>query len=199
MNTTAFPDNAIGSNLTRRLMFLKDLQNVTNRIHATHNVDELMLELSQDICKLFNADRLTLYVTADEGQTIVSRVKTGLNTAAELKLPVGDQSVAGYVAANRKAVNIRDVYDEVELSQYSPHMRFLKEVDRRTGYRSKQMLVSPILDGNGELLGVVQLINSKDDQAFFRVGRRRGAGSLCHPGGGPHPAPAQAAGTPFPL
>ncbi len=178
MNTTALPDNAIGSNVARRLMFLKDLQKLTNRIHATHNVDELMLELSQDICKLFNADRLTLYVTGDEGQTIVSRVKTGLNTAAELKLPVGDQSVAGYVAANRKAVNIRDVYDDVELRQYSPQMRFLKEVDRRTGYRSKQMLVSPILDGNGELLGVVQLINSKDDQPFSELAEE-GVQDLC--------------------
>lgn len=160
------PENTVSSNVARRLMFLKDLQSVTNRIHATHNVDELMLELSQDICKLFNADRLTLYVVADEGQSIVSRVKTGLNSAKDLKLPVGDQSVAGYVAANRKAVNIRDVYDDVELRQYSPHMQFLKEVDRRTGYRSKQMLVSPILDGAGELLGVVQLINSKDDLPF---------------------------------
>lgn len=154
------------SNVAQRLMFLKDLQTVTNKIHATHNVDELMLELSQDICRLFNADRLTLYVVADEGQNIVSRVKTGLHTARELKLPIGDQSIAGYVAAHRKTVNIRDVYDEVELRLYSPHMQFLKEVDRRTGYRSKQMLATPILDAAGELLGVVQLLNSKDDQPF---------------------------------
>jgi len=166
MNATSSPETPVGSHVARRLIFLKDLQSVTNRIHATHDLDELMLDLPQDICKLFNADRLTLYVLADAGQSIVSRVKTGLHSTKDLKLPVGDQSIAGYVAANRKTVNIRDVYDDEELSQYSPHLQFLKEVDRRTGYRSRQMLVSPILDGAGELLGVVQLINSKDDQPF---------------------------------
>lgn len=154
------------SNVARRLMFLKDLQRVTNKIHATHNLDELMLELSEDICTLFNADRLTLYVLADGGQNIVSRVKTGLNSAAELKLPVGEQSVAGYVAANKRLVNIRDVYDTAELQAYSPRLQFLKEVDRRTGYRSRQMLVAPILDAAGALLGVVQLLNSRDGQPF---------------------------------
>lgn len=166
MSTSLASENGAASPVARRLWFLKELQRVTNRIHATHNVDELMLELSQDICTLFNADRLTLYVVADDGQAIVSRVKTGLNTAAEIKLPIGEQSIAGYVAATRSLVNLRDVYDEVELRQYSPHMRFLQEVDRRTGYRSKQMLVCPILDADGGLRGVVQLINSKDDQPF---------------------------------
>ena len=54
--------------------------------------------------------------------------------------------MAGYVAATRKAANISDVYDDLELQSYSPSMQFLKEVDKRTGYRSKQMLVAPILD-----------------------------------------------------
>lgn len=46
-------------------------------------------------------------------------------------------------------------------------MQFLKEVDKRTGYRSKQMLVAPILDAqNNDLLGVVQLINNRSDKPF---------------------------------
>ena len=44
------------SDVAPRLPFLKNLQAVTNKIHATSNVDEIMLELSQDICALFNAD-----------------------------------------------------------------------------------------------------------------------------------------------
>ena len=44
-----------------RLAFQKQLQAVTNKIHATNNVDEIMLEVSADICSLFNADRLTIY------------------------------------------------------------------------------------------------------------------------------------------
>lgn len=154
------------ADVASRLVYLKKLNAVTNKIHATNNVDEIMLELSQDICDLFDADRLTIYVTSEEGESIVSKVKTGLNSFKDLRLPVADNSVAGYVAATRKRVNIQDVYDDVELKRYSPQMQFLKEVDRRTGYRSKQMLVAPVLDGEGALLGVVQLINHKGGQPF---------------------------------
>ncbi len=154
------------SDVASRLLFLKNLQAVTNKIHATSKIDEIMLELSQDICSLFNADRLTIYILSEDRQSIVSKVKTGLNSFKDIRLPIAEQSVAGYVAATKKAVNIRDVYDEVELQQYSPKMKFLQEVDRRTGYRSKQMLVAPVLGAESELLGVVQLINHKQDTAF---------------------------------
>jgi len=157
------------SDVASRLVFLKNLQKVTNKIHATNNVDEIMLELSQDICNLFNADRLTIYVMGEDNQSIVSKVKTGLNSFKDLKLPLNDMSVAGYVGLTKQMVSIRDVYDDVELKQYSPKMQFLKEVDKRTGYRSKQMLVAPILDAAGELMGVVQLINHKADEPFSKL------------------------------
>lgn len=163
-------ENSNAGEMSGRLVFLKNLQTVTNKIHATSNIDEIMLEMSQDICDLFNCDRLTIYVLSEDKQSVVSKVKTGLNSFKDLKLPISEQSVAGYVAETRKAVNIRDVYDDVELTSYSPRMQFLKEVDKRTGYRSKQMLVAPILDAqNGALLGVVQLINSRSDAPFSAV------------------------------
>ena len=160
-------ENSAVGDVNKGLAFFKNLQAVTNKIHATNNTDEIMLEMSQDICDLFNCDRLTIYVLGDDRQSIVSKVKTGLNSFKDIKLPISEQSVAGYVAATRKAVNIRDVYDEVELKDYSPSMQFLKEVDKRTGYRSKQMLVAPILDAqSNELIGVVQLINNRSDTPF---------------------------------
>lgn len=140
--------------LGSRLAFFKNLQAVTNKIHATANIEEIMLELSQDICALFNADRLTIYAVSDDRSAIVSKVKTGLNSFKDLKLPISDQSVAGYAALQRQTVNIRDVYDEAELKGISANLRFLQEVDRRTGYRTKQMLVAPIIDNHtDELLG----------------------------------------------
>jgi len=160
-------ESTVTGDINNRLLFLKKLQVVTNKIHATSNTDEIMLELSQDICDLFNSDRLTIYVLGEDKQSIVSKVKTGLNSFKDIKLPISEHSVAGYVAATRKAANIRDVYDDLELQSYSPSMQFLKEVDKRTGYRSKQMLVAPILDAqNNDLLGVVQLINNRLDTPF---------------------------------
>jgi type II secretory ATPase GspE/PulE/Tfp pilus assembly ATPase PilB-like protein len=153
---------AAGADANSRLLFQKRLQAVTNKIHSTSNVDEIMLEVSADICTLFSADRLTVYSIGEDKQTIVSKVKTGLNSFKDLKLPIAEHSIAGYVALVRKMVNIKDVYDEVELKTINPSLRFLQEVDKRTGYRTKQVLVAPILDGpNQELVGVIQLINNK--------------------------------------
>ncbi|NOU01575.1 MAG: Flp pilus assembly complex ATPase component TadA [Gallionella sp.] len=154
--------------ITQRIEFTKNLNHVINRIHATGNVDEIMLDVSKDICALFNADRLTIYVVGDDKVSLVSKVKTGLNSFKDLKLPIAEQSIAGYSALNKKLLNIKDVYDEKELKQHGPHLRFLQEVDKRTGYRTKQMLVAPILDGtNGELLGIIQVINNKAGVPFF--------------------------------
>ena len=50
------------ADMGHKLELQKRLQAVTNKIHATSNIDEIMLELSQDICALFDADRLTIYV-----------------------------------------------------------------------------------------------------------------------------------------
>ena len=150
-----------------KVEFTRNLNLVTNKIHATSNIDEIMLDVSRDICSLFNADRLTIYVVGDDNVSLVSKVKTGLNSFKDLKLPIAEQSVAGYVAVHRRLLNIKDVYDEQELAQYSSHLRFLQEVDRRTGYRTRQMLVAPILDPHGnELVGVIQVINNKAGGPF---------------------------------
>ncbi|MDP1652161.1 MAG: GspE/PulE family protein [Rhodocyclaceae bacterium] len=170
---------ASARDLGSRLAFFKNLQAVTNKIHATANIDEIMLELSQDVCALFNADRLTVYAISEDKTAIVSKVKTGLNSFRDLKLPIADQSIGGYVALSKKTINIRDVYDEAELLAINPGLRFLQEVDRRTGYRTKQMLVAPIAAAQtGDLLGVVQIINNKAGAPFAAVAEE-GVKSLC--------------------
>ena len=154
------------NNMAAQLQFTKNLGVVTNKIHAASNIDEIMMEVSKDICALFNADRLTIYSVGDDRATLVSKVKTGLNSFKELKLPIAEQSIAGHVAMHKKMLNLKDVYDDKELISYSPQLRFLQDVDKRTGYRTKQMLVAPIVDQSGELVGVIQLINNKLGQPF---------------------------------
>ena len=151
-----------------QLEFTKSLNHVTNKIHATSNIDEIMLDVSKDICNLFNADRLTIYVVGEDKATLISKVKTGLNSFKDLKLPIAEQSIAGYCALNKKVLNIKDVYDEKELVSYAPHLRFLQDVDKRTGYRTRQMLVAPIVEeGSNDLIGVIQVINNKDNRPFL--------------------------------
>jgi type II secretory ATPase GspE/PulE/Tfp pilus assembly ATPase PilB-like protein len=156
------------ADMSVKLAFSKKLQAVTNRIHSTSNIDEIILDVSRDICQLFEADRMTVYIMSEDGQSIVSKVKTGLNSFKDIKLPISESSLAGFCALNKRHMNIKDVYDDHELKQYSPNLTFLKAVDQRTGYRSKQMMIAPILGGDSgtELMGVIQLINSLSGQPF---------------------------------
>src|SRR5262245_56767895 len=153
-----------------KLAFQKQLQLVTNKIHATNNIDEIMLDLSADIMQLFNADRLTIYSVGEDKQSIDSKIKTGLNSFKDLKLPIAEHSIAGYCALSRKLINIKDCYDDAELKGINANLRFLQEVDKRTGYRTKQQLLAPIVaQGGAELIGVIQIINNKAGVPFGQL------------------------------
>jgi type II secretory ATPase GspE/PulE/Tfp pilus assembly ATPase PilB-like protein len=167
------------SDVDLRLAFFQKLQTVTTKIHATSNLDEIMLDLGMEFCDLFNCDRFTLYAMDVQKDYIVSKVKTGLTSFRDLKLAITPASIAGYVALTRKTVNLADVYDQAELGRYSPELRFQQGVDQRTGYRTKQMLVAPLISVQSrELLGVVQFINNRDRVPFSSIAED-GVRELC--------------------
>ena len=41
--------------------------------------------------------------------------------------------------------------------------RFDKEVDEKTGFRTKSMLTAPVRNDEGKVIGAIQLLNKKDD------------------------------------
>lgn len=155
-----------------RLDFARKLQLLTNKIHGTDNVTQIMLDLSSEISELFQCERLTLYVYNKERGALISKVKTGIDAGKDLVLPVNRQSIAGYVAATRSTVRIDNLDDQAELGRIDPELRFFNQVDLITGFKSKQMLAAPLLQGtNKELVGVLQLINQRADGHFDSVAK----------------------------
>ncbi len=71
-------------------------------------------------------------------------------------LPLTKESIAGYVALTGEVLNIQDVYEIPSTVQY----RINKQFDIQNRYRSKSMLVVPMSDHSGSVIGVLQLINS---------------------------------------
>ncbi|MDO8790074.1 MAG: GAF domain-containing protein [Sulfuritalea sp.] len=153
-----------------RLDFAKKLQALSNKVHATDNIAQIMIGLSPEICELFQCERLTLYVVNKERGALVSKVKMGIDSNKELVLPIDKQSIAGYVALTRSTVRINNLNDPEELSSIDPELQFRKQVDEITGYRTERMLVAPLLQGlSKELVGVLQLINQRADGQFDSV------------------------------
>jgi len=176
---TTWEDHRTSKQAERRLAFFRKLQDVTNRIHSTENIEQIMTEMARDICFLFGSDRLTLYAVTPCKTAIETRIKTGLDSFRNFVLPIANSSVAGHVALTRRSFNIRNVYDLEELQSLSRDLRFMDKVDRKSGYRSREMIAAPIVDaGSGELLGVLQLINNRLGGPFLPL-IEEGVQELC--------------------
>lgn len=166
----AQPGRGGDSDVARRLAFFKGLQSLTTRIHSARDIDEIIVKLSADLCALFGADRISIYVVNPRTHTLLTRVKSGADGVQQISLPIHEDSIAGYVAKTRQPLNIADVYDPAELQAISPLLSFRQDLDEQTGYRSRQMLVAPAVDpASGEVKGVIQLINSHNDAPFAPV------------------------------
>lgn len=153
-----------------RLDFARKLQALTNKIHATENIAQIMLDLSGEICELFQCERLTLYAVNKEKGVLVSKVKTGIGSDKELVIPISAKSISGYVALTRNTVRINNLDDPEELKSIDPRLRFYHKVDEITGFKSRQMLAAPLLQGIArEAVGVLQLINQRVDGRFDKV------------------------------
>ena len=140
------------------------LQEIGNKINAARDLDEILIDLKDEIISLFNAERLTVYVVDGVKRELVSRFKSG-NEVAEIRLPVNQNSLAGYSALTHKLLNISNVYSEDELSQIDDDLKFDKSWDQKTGYRTRQALVYPIIFQK-YLMGALQLINRKGGDSF---------------------------------
>jgi type II secretory ATPase GspE/PulE/Tfp pilus assembly ATPase PilB-like protein len=142
------------------------LQEISNSIYAALNLDEILIDLKKDIIELVNAERITIYYVDGVKRELVSRIKTG-NEVSEIRVPISNQSIAGYAAAHQKLINIKNVYDESELANIDEELKFNKSFDKKTGFHTKQVLVVPIVF-KSFVLGAIQLINSKKGGPFIQ-------------------------------
>lgn len=154
--------------LEKKIAYQEKLHELTNQINAARNLNEILLEVKDKILGLLDADRLTIYAVDSRSNQIYSKIKDG-DEIKEIRVPIDHNSIAGYVAATKKMVNIADVYDVQELSRIIPALRFDSRWDKQTGYRTKQILAVPIVfrrDEKKVFIGVIQLINKKQIERF---------------------------------
>lgn len=150
--------------LSEKLALRKALLEITNRIHAAQNIKEILVDLKDGILSLFNAYLITIYVTDRWRNEIYSLFLAG-SQLKEIRLPINMKSIAGFVALTGKAVNIADAYDKEELRRIDKTLFFDESWDKRSGYRTTQVLAVPIFH-ESSLMGVVQIINKKGGGAF---------------------------------
>ncbi|AEF86005.1 GAF domain/HD domain protein [Treponema primitia ZAS-2] len=75
-------------------------------------------------------------------------------------VPINSSTISGYCALNKVLINVPDVYNLPSDAPYSYNTSF----DQISGYKTVSTLAIPLVTAEGRLMGVIQMINSKDPQ-----------------------------------
>jgi type II secretory ATPase GspE/PulE/Tfp pilus assembly ATPase PilB-like protein len=150
--------------LEEQLALQSALHAITVRIHAAQNLKQILVDLKDAILNLFNAYSATIYVANQSRNEIYSMFLTG-SKLQDIRLPIDNSSIAGYVAKSGNAVNIQDAYDKNELKAINKDLTFDEKWDKKSGFRTTQVLAFPVMYEN-KLMGVVQILNKKGGGKF---------------------------------
>ena len=134
--------------ITEMLRRTSALADVANRVNDSLSLDVLFPRLMAVVTEALNADRSTLFLHDAETGELFSRVLQG-DTIGEIRFP-SQLGVAGSVFTRGEAEIIPDAYADP---------RFNQEVDRKTGYRTRNILCVPICNKKREVIGVTKVLN----------------------------------------
>ncbi len=132
------------------------------RISREQDVDRLLVMLSDLAREVLEVDRCSLFLYDREREELWTKVAHGVE---EIRVPAGS-GIVGWVAQKGESLVVNDAYADP---------RFNKEIDRETGYRTRNILAIPLFDKKGNILGVFQAVNkirngfNEDDVELFTL------------------------------
>ncbi|MDR3200527.1 MAG: response regulator [Spirochaetales bacterium] len=131
---------------------LLEARNVAHADAGSIYVREAVEENGQPIEKLF--------IKYAQNDTTDKDLPTGQKPVYSVfSLPINEKTISGYCASIKKPINVADVYNLPEGVPYSFNTSF----DKRSGYKTTSTLAVPLVTAENRLLGVIQVINSKDE------------------------------------
>ncbi len=148
----------------------RSLQNLSNFLDMSEiltlrmSVEGLIERVVLTASKVMQAERASLFLLDVAAGRLWSKVAQG-EESHELHVPLGS-GIVGWVAQHDQLVNIPDAYQDP---------RFNPTIDRRTGYHTHSILCGPVKNLQGEVIGVVEVINkqggefTREDETLFRA------------------------------
>ncbi|MEO0455189.1 MAG: GAF domain-containing protein [Cyanobacteria bacterium P01_A01_bin.114] len=138
--------------------FLKAIDLINNQ-SLEPMLEELLEAFTLKIGQILQAERTTIFIVDEDRQELWSKVAQGNGKdALEIRVPI-DKGIAGYVASTGQRLNISDAYADP---------RFDARIDRKTGYRTRNILCMPVKSQGEKVVAVVQLLNKAGTESFTR-------------------------------
>jgi GAF domain-containing protein len=151
MNELETPTNPKSSDREAdRLGKLQTVLNASKRMNSVGDIISLLELITTEAAALLQADRASIFLLDREKcelWSVITHEKEKRILLFDARL-----GIAGAAAMNGQTINVADAYE---------HPLFFKEVDQKTGYRTKTLLAVPIRNSLGEIIGVGEAINKK--------------------------------------
>lgn len=141
---------------------------VGREILRIQDLDVLLERILTEARRFVNAEAGSLYLkegdtlkfSYTQNETIEAKLPPGRKMMySTFSIPISNSSISGYVARNSEVLNIKNAYQIPPGAPYG----FDREFDDASGYRTQSMLTFPIINSKKEVLGVLQLINARDE------------------------------------
>jgi len=164
---------------------LDTLAHLGIELNRVQDLDILMEKILSEARRFVNADAGSIYLKENgnlyfsytQNATLEQRIKKGEKLIyANFSMPIDQTSIAGYVATTGNALNIDDVYKIDPSASY----RFSRKFDIASNYTTRSALTLPLKTGRGEILGVLQIINARDDKDQFIPFSEKDLGVMTH-------------------
>ncbi len=129
---------------------LNAILHVAQSLQSELDTKKLMFKIMDEIKNILGADRCSVFLVDFDTKELWSLVAQGMKDF-EIRFPM-EKGIAGHVATTGEILNIPDAYADP---------RFNPEIDKKTGYKTDNILTMPMKNQNGEIIGVFQVLNKK--------------------------------------
>jgi adenylate cyclase len=130
----------------KELEFLDIVADVTSEIE----LGTLLRKVMSEATKMLQADRSTLFLNDEKTNELWSLIGEGIG-ATQIRFP-NHLGIAGTVFTSGKSVNIPHAYAD---------LRFNPSFDKKTGYFTRSILCTPVVNKQGRIIGVTQVLNKR--------------------------------------
>ena len=148
-----------GARLPNTVQELNAMRTVSEVMTSNINLDDLLSLIVNKLVTTIGAERGTLYLVDEERGELWSKVLLeDVGPLSEIRVKIGE-GIAGHVVATGEVVNIPDAYADP---------RFNPGFDQVTGFHTRSILATPMLNPQQKIIGAVQLLNKQDGPFTFR-------------------------------
>jgi response regulator RpfG family c-di-GMP phosphodiesterase len=141
---------------------------ITEDLNQIKDIDSLLDRVLLEARRFSRADAGSIYLVENQklrinyvqNDTLIRKERGSNFLYQNPEIAINDKSMAGYVAMTRRPLIIADAYD---LDKTVPY-RFNRSFDETASYRTRSVMTVPLSASQNRLIGVMQIINSLDDQ-----------------------------------